>query len=231
MIIFFALLLVMLIKGINQPFADSDVKSGIITGYFAVFGSKDSDGDIIEKGAFSKTIQERHSKGLIKYLLDHDKTKVVAKIKTLEEDSFGLKYEAQIGSHALGQDFQKMVESELINQHSFGYQVVKEQYDSKSRANYLKEVKLFEGSAIQFLGSNSETTIIDLKSATDVMEYLAKLDKFIRTSDATDETLVLLEEKLKSLLLTIKPSDDTLEKKLADEQKIKSIIENAFNNL
>lgn len=223
----------MLLKGINQAFTDSDTKLGIVTGYFSVFGNKDSDGDIIEKGAFSKTIKERGPQGkqLIKYLLDHDIKQVVAKITHLEEDGFGLKYEAKIGTHSLGKDFQAMVESGLINQHSFGYRVIKEQFDQNTKTNYLKELMMLEGSALQYLGANPNTTFIDLKSPDDVMEYMVKLEKFIRTTDATDETIIKLEEKLKSLLLILKPSEaDTSEKSVAEIDYIK-VINKAFENL
>ena len=207
----------MLLKGLNQGFADSDMKQGIVSGYFAVFGNKDLDGDIIEPGAFTKTIQERGPSGkqLIKYLLDHDKNKVVAKITNLYEDQKGLRYEAKIGSHAAGQDFQKMIESELINQHSFGFRTIKEMYDDQAKANKIKEVMMYEGSAVQFLGANPETTFIDLKSEAAAFEYLAKLEKFVKTSDATDATLEKLENQLKSLLDILKPVTTTLVEKEA----------------
>ena len=212
----------MLTKGLNQGFTDSDMKQGIVSGYFSMFGSKDLDGDIIEQGAFTKTISERgpNGKGLIKYLLDHDHRKVVAKINNLYEDSKGLRYEAKIGTHSAGQDFQKMIESELINQHSFGFRTIKEQYDDQSKSNRIKEVMMYEGSAVQFLGANPETTFIDLKSETDAFEYLAKLEKFVKTSDATDETLEKLENQLKSLLAILKPSKDTSNEQKADKVQI-----------
>lgn len=209
----------MLTKGLNQGFTDSDMKQGIVSGYFAIFSNRDLDGDIIEAGAFTKTIAERGPKGkqLIKYLLDHDKTKVVAKITNLYEDYKGLRYEAKIGSHNAGQDFQKMIESELVNQHSFGFRTIKEQYDQVSKANRIKEVMMYEGSAVQFLGANPETTFIDLKSESDAFEYLAKLEKFVKTSDATDETLEKLENQLKSLLAILKPVSTTSNEKEADK--------------
>lgn len=210
----------MLTKGLNQGFQDADMKQGIVSGYFAMFGNKDLDGDVIEKGAFTKTIMERGPQGkkLIKYLLDHDSKKSVALITNLEEDMKGLRYEAKIGTHALGVDFMKMVESGLINQHSFGFSVPKDKqyFDQGRKANVIKEVIMFEGSAVQFLGANPETTYIDLKSESDAFEYLEKLEKFVRTSDATDETLAKLEERLKSLYDILKPAPATLEEKEAD---------------
>ena len=217
----------MILKGLNQGFADSDMKQGIVSGYFAVFGNKDLDGDVIEPGAFSKTIQERGPAGkqLIKYLLDHDKNKVVAKMMNLYEDQRGLRYEAKIGTHAAGQDFQKMVESELINQHSFGFRTIKEMYDEQAKANLIKEVMMYEGSAVQFLGANPETTFIDLKSEADAFEYLTRLEKFVKTSDATDETLEKLESQLKSLLEMLKPAEATLVETKAVEVEILTINE------
>lgn len=216
----------MITKGINEGFNDMDLKQGIVSGYFAMFGNKDLDGDIIERGAFTKTIQERgpQGKGLIKYLLDHDRYKAVAKIQSLEEDSKGLRYTAKIGTHSLGQDFMKMIESELINQHSFGFVTIKEMYDSQAKANRIKEVMMHEGSAIQFLGANPETTFIDLKSVEDHLQYLDRLEKFIRTTDATDETIITLETRLKSLTALLKPTDVTLNDKGADLDS-KTIIE------
>lgn len=217
-----------LTKGINQGFADADMKQGIVSGYFAMFGNKDLDGDVIEKGAFTKTVMERGPQGkkLIKYLLDHDSQKSVALITNLEEDMKGLRYEAKIGTHSLGVDFMKMVESGLINQHSFGFSVPKDKqyYDQTRKANVIKEVIMYEGSAVQFLGANAETTFIDLKSENDAFEYLDRLEKFVRTSDATDDTLAKLEERLKSLYEILKPVAATLDKKKADLDA-KTIIE------
>jgi HK97 family phage prohead protease len=216
------------VKSLNQGFKDADIKQGIVTGYFSIFGNKDLDGDVVERGAFAKTIKERgpEGKGLIKYLLDHDKYKVVAKINRLIEDEKGLYYEAKIGTHALGQDFLKMVESELINQMSFGFKTIKEEYDNQAKANRLKELMMFEGSAIQFLGANPETSIIGLKSAEDYIAYLDKLEKFLKTSDATDEALSTITEKLKSLQELIKPDASTLPNQEADHNKIIELLKN-----
>jgi len=221
----------MLTKGFDLGFKDADTKQGIVTGYFAMFGNKDLDGDIIDRGAFSKTIQERGPGGkqLIKYLMDHDKTKVVAKVNVLQEDEKGLYYEAKIGLHNAGQDFLKMVISDLINQHSFGYKVIKDEYDQQMKANRLKEVFMWEGSAVQFLGANPETSMIGLKSFEDALDYFDRLEKFIKTTDCTDATIIQLELKLKSLSALLKPDDSTLIDQEA-ENKIKELFKNFGKN-
>ncbi len=74
-----------------------------------------------------------------------------------------------------------MVEDGLINQHSFGYKTIKETYDNSVKANRLKELMIYEGSSVQFLGANENTPILGVKNFEDAMNYIAKLDKFIKT--------------------------------------------------
>lgn len=199
----------MLTKGISVSFKDLDVSQGIATGYFAHFGSIDSDGDRILSGAFTKTIRENGPEGtqLIKHLLDHDKTKAVGKITLLKEDNIGLYYESKAGRHTLGRDFLLMAEDGIINQHSFGYKVIKQL--KKSDANDLTELAMFEGSSVQFLGANRNTPLTGTKSDTDILEDLTLLEKAFRNGKYSDETFLLIEEKIKSLYSILKP-DSTL---------------------
>jgi HK97 family phage prohead protease len=209
----------MLIKGYNEELRDVDTEKRSVAGYFAVFGNVDLDGDVIERGAFTKSIRERGPEGkqLIKYLLDHDKTKTIGKITKLSEDDKGLYFEAKIGTHTLGDDFIEMLKSEIINQASIGFKTVKEQYDQVIKANRIKEVMLYEGSSVQFLGANPEAGNTWFKSMDDALEYLAKMEKFVKTSDATDETLKKLEIQLKSLLTQLKPVQTTSNEKADDK--------------
>lgn len=197
----------MLIKGINASFKDADVRQGIVTGYLSHFDSKDSDGDVITKGAYSKTISERGPKAsnLIKYLLDHKKDHAIGVFTELKEDNVGLYYEAKIGTHNAGVDFVKMVESSIINQHSVGFSSIKEQ--QKSDANYINEIKLYEGSALQFLGANSNTPITGIKEWS---EELNSLEKALKLGMLTDETYKEIELKIKSLYDLLKPESATL---------------------
>lgn len=215
-----------LFKGFDLAFKDVDTKQGIVTGYFAAFDSKDSDGDIIDRGAFNKSIQERGPQGkqLIKWLLDHDKYKAIGKITELKEDNYGLYYEGKVGRHTLGKDFLYMVEDEIINQHSFGYRVIKEQFSSATKSNHLKELMVYEGSSIQFLGANENTPVTGFKSLEDAVEMCQKLEKFIKTSSASDETLIKLHEQLLSLQKGIEPIIHSKTVKPAD-------ITNIFKNL
>lgn len=217
-----------LLKGFDLAFKDVDTKQGIVTGYFAAFDSKDSDGDIIERGSFQKTIKERGPEGkqLIKWLLDHDRYKAIGKIEVLKEDNYGLYYEGKVGRHSLGKDFMLMVEDGIINQHSFGYKIIKDQFDSQAKANRIKELKMYEGSSVQFLGANTNTPVAGIKSMEEAIDMCLKLEKFVKTSAATDETIIQLEEKLKSLQDYIEPLTHSIKEKPTPTE-----IKNIFKTL
>lgn len=203
-----------------MPIHDVDQKQGIITGLFAHFDSKDKHGDIIRRGSFKKTIMEHGPTGTneIAHLLDHKGDHAVALIEKLEEsyEHKGLYYQSRIGTHSAGVDFAKMVDSGLIKFHSIGYSPIKESFSKEDKANILSEIKLYEGSSLQFIAANHNTPILEVKSFEDALEMMYKLERFVRTSDATDETLKQLEIKLQSLSEYIKAGSTTLDEKKAD---------------
>lgn len=213
---------------------DVDGKKGIVTGYFAAFGNIDSDGDIIQKGAFIKTIAEQGPQSAhprIKHLMNHDVTKPLGKIVVLQEDAKGLYYESKVGSHSLGQDFIKMVESGLITEHSIGYTTVRN--DQKSDANYLLELKLMEGSSLSAWGANEMTPLTGMKSLTieDMSERVKALDKFCRTTTATDETVELLLIEIKQLLQVITDTKTTEPPKSTLPESVLNVLQSFTNNL
>lgn len=176
----------------GAAFKDADVKQGIVTGYFSKFDNVDSDGDVIRKGAFSKTIVENFAR--VKHLMNHNVSQPLGVIKSLTEDNYGLAYESQVGKHALGVDFIKMVESGLITEHSIGFVTVK-QKKAEDDTNEITEIKLYEGSSLTAWGANPLTPLTGLKSEVDVekiFEQQKAIEKFCKASDATDETIEML---------------------------------------
>ena len=202
-------------QSINASIKDVDGKKGIVTGYFSKFDNVDADGDIVRKGAFTKSIMETgpaSTQPRIKHLLNHNTNQPLGMLMTLSEDSFGLAYESQIGSHALGQDFIKMVESDLITEHSIGFQVMKfnqiQDYQDYMKnpelgMNELTDLKLWEGSSLTCWGSNDQTPLTGLKMKKEDLQALfnrqKNLEKFCRNSTATDETIELLLIECKQL--------------------------------
>jgi len=179
----------LLYKNLQQGIADVDVKKGIVTGYFSSFDNMDSDGDVIRKGAFTKTIKENFQR--VRHLLDHDATKSVGKIQLLQEDAKGLYYESKAGRHTLGRDFLLMVEDGLINEHSIGFVTIKQK--NMGGYNEITEVKLYEGSSLQGWGANEMTPITGMKNFETVSVMMDNIMKAIKNGKYTDETFAKLE--------------------------------------
>lgn len=195
---------------------DIDGKKGIITGYFAHFNNEDSDGDIIIPGAFAKTIRERgpeSTRPRVKHLRNHLIYEPIGVLQVLKEDAIGLYYESKPGTHFIGQDSIKMIESGLITEHSFGFETVKQQVIAEGeddwlragRKRILQELKLWEGSSLTGFGANEMTGPATIKSK-DKDNYIKMisnrqkaLEKFCHNTDATDETIELLLIECKQL--------------------------------
>lgn len=226
---------------------DTDMKQGIVTGYFSKFNNVDADGDIIRPGAFTKTIQEQGPESKlprIKHLLNHDPSQPLGKLMRLWEDEYGLGYESQVGSHELGEDFIKMIESGLITEHSIGFQIIKRNA-VQSYENYLRnpelgqfeitEVKLYEGSSLTAWGANPLTPITSLKSDDNIDKLIKqqeKIEKFCKHSNATDETIQMLllhSKQLTQHILDIRKDITLPEQSTEPKDEILSVLR-SFNN-
>src|SRR4051812_19184676 len=71
---------------------DIDTESRVITVYYSAFDNKDRDGDVIVKGAFTKTIKEQGPAGIgeIWHLINHKADDHVARPFEITEDGYGL---------------------------------------------------------------------------------------------------------------------------------------------
>lgn len=140
-----------------------------ISGYAAIFNNKDKAGDILLKGCFAKSIQDRgpesQANDKIIMLWQHDMHEPIGRISVLREDEKGLYFEAVIDDVERGNQAIKQLESGTLNQFSFGYSYVWEkcEYDNERDALLVKEVVLYEISVVS-IGCNGETEYLGLKS-------------------------------------------------------------------
>lgn len=188
---------------------DADENAGIIKGYGSYFGNKDSDSDIIVKGAYTKTIQENGER--VKYLYQHDMNQPIGKMRELYEDDKGLVFVAEIAKTQLGKDVVELMKSGVITENSVGIMPI--QKENKGDYREIKEVKLYEISAVT-LAANDQAKILDVKGNVD-LEKLSKrydnLSKLIRKGNISDELGYAIEAeilKLKSLFVEFtKPTE------------------------
>lgn len=182
--------------------ADIDEKMGIVKGYGSYFGNKDSDNDVIAKGAYQKTIKENGER--VRYLYQHDMTQPIGKMKELYEDEKGLMFVAEIPKTTLGMDVLELIKGGVITENSVGILPIQKQMKDDYRE--ITEVKLYEISAVT-LAANDQAKILDVKGNIDYQKLYKRFDslaKIIRKGDISDEMGYAIESeilKLKSLFI------------------------------
>ena len=139
--------------------------------------------DIIEPGAFSKTIQEKMPKSEIKVLFNHDHDKPLGLPLNMYEDSKGLFVHAKISQTSYGKDVLQLMEDGVLNKMSIGYDVVKHRFSEDGRVRYLSEIQLYEVSPVTF-PANPEANILTVKKSL----------KTILAECQTEELKMLLKE-------------------------------------
>jgi len=182
-----------------------DVESRTVSGLAARFGNVDSDGDLIVKGAFTKTLLENGVDSIqprIFHLYQHNINQVLARPTVLKEIDEGLYFESKIANTQLGNDVLNLYREGVLNEHSIGFRTIK----STNRGNYneIQEVKLFEFSTVTF-GANSNTPFLGFKSQFEnpesITEQFEKVEKMLK-GDMSPETTALLSIYLNQLKAT-----------------------------
>lgn len=123
----------------------SDDDKGIIEGHGAVFGNVDFHGDIIEKGAFNKTLKKKKPV----MLLQHDSRDVIGMWTLAKEDDEGLKLRGNLNMNVeKARDAFFLAKQGALTGLSVGF-IVKDQEFIKG-VRIIKEVELLEVSLVTF---------------------------------------------------------------------------------
>jgi len=160
------------------------LNEGQFVAYCSVFGNKDSYGDIVDPGAFTRTLDEWQSKGAtIPVIWGHDMEDAFATIggvEAAEQDDTGLKVTCTLDlDNPTGAQVYRLVKGRRVNTMSFAYGVRDAQ--EADDGYHLKDLDLYEVSVVH-VPANPMAEILAVKSAT------AALLKAGRTLSAKNET-------------------------------------------
>lgn len=153
---------------------DIKVEGRTVDCIVAAFGNKDRAGDVLIKGCFAKSIQERGPGSAtpeIAYLWQHEMDNPLGRPLILEERDAGL-FASNYHDEGPGMDCADRAmtqqKSGTLKYYSIGFNYVwdKIEYDSDNDQFIVKEVELFEESVVT-IAANNRTGILDIKSATD----------------------------------------------------------------
>jgi HK97 family phage prohead protease len=135
-------------------------EKGVFEGYASVFNNVDLVDDVVEKGAFKKTISENPQ---VPILWQHHIDKPIGVTRNIDEDGHGLKVVGELNLETtLGKEAYSLLKQGAIKGLSIGYQVIKDTI--KEGIRYLKELKLFEYSLVT-IPANMEANVVSVKKA------------------------------------------------------------------
>lgn len=205
------------IKSQGLKITDVDTSSRKVAMYLAHFGNIDSDNDMIVKGAFSKSLQERGvesaSNRKIAFLRHHDWKMQIGKFVELKEDENGLYAIGELGNSTIGNDALCDYQDGIIREHSIGFRYITDKLkwiedETKERGGYwlVSEVALWEGSAVTF-GANEMTPVLEVGKSlgnkteiiTSITSEMETIVKALGNNNRTDESLYSLEMRHKFL--------------------------------
>lgn len=204
------------IKSQGLEIKDVDTSSRKVAMYLAHFGNIDSDQDMIVKGAFSKSLQERGvdstSNRKIAFLRHHDWKMQIGKFIELKEDENGLYAVGELGNSTIGNDALCDYQDGIIREHSIGFKYITdkikwiEDATMASKGFYqVNEVALWEGSAVTF-GANEMTPVLEVSKSENKTEFITNITSEMETivkalgnGSRTDESLYSLEMRHKFL--------------------------------
>lgn len=189
----------MYFKKTSFDIKDFDEKQGIVKAYANAYDFKDDDGDISNKGSFTKTATENFKR--IRVLKDHNPTVSLGVPLELDvNDPYGLltttKFNLQKEvSRDMFTDIQLMKDHGLNAELSIGYSIVSR--DEKNK-DIITEYKLYEYSFLTSWAANEMATVQDIKSIKSTYGILELIEKSYNLK-YSDTRLKQIETILKAL--------------------------------
>ncbi len=156
-----------------------DEEEGIFEGYASTFTkTPDSYGDVVDKGAFKKTIKE--DKGRIKILWNHNSDEPIGLPLELREDDTGLYVKGKL---SLGvqraREILSLMKDGVVTTMSIGFRTITESMIGE--VNHLKEIRLFDTSPVTFAANNT-AVILGVKSLEEIETELERLQALVHQS-------------------------------------------------
>jgi hypothetical protein len=180
----------MIFKSIELKETAIDMSARTIEGYAATW-DLDQVNDIIQEGAFKKTIQEGFTSKRIKMLWQHDQA--LGMPTEMFEDSKGLYVKGKISRTQLGDDALELMRDGVVNTMSIGFSIPKNKAGiNENGVRIISEVKLFEFSPVTF-PANEAAHILAVKSLHEQL-VIAK-SKGVNPQDKTEFVQMLNELK------------------------------------
>lgn len=209
------------------------------SGYGSTFGNVDRVGDVVEKGAFAKSLDSHKSSGTMPaMLLHHDMHRPIGVWTKMEEDERGLSVEGKLTQGVRDADeAYALLKDGALHSMSIGYRVVREEYNRKTGVNHLHEISLHELSLVT-IPANAAAVVGGVKD-DDGIPNIRELERVLREAGLSRrEAKAFLAEGFKALR-SEEPAepvqgpvnDDMVAKAVEDELRRQSAIADMLKTL
>ena len=143
---------------------DEDKNYGTFEGYGSVFGNKDLGNDVIESGAFAKSLKRRKPQN-VKLLYQHKSDMPIGVFDEIREDDHGLVVKGRLALKTqAGAEAYELLKMGALDGLSIGFRVNPKEvsYDKRGNKRIIKEVDLMEVSLVTF-PMNPQATVRSVK--------------------------------------------------------------------
>ena len=143
---------------------DEDKNYGTFEGYGSVFGNKDLGNDVIEAGAFAKSLKKRKPQN-VKLLYQHKSDMPIGVFDEIKEDEHGLVVKGRLALKTqAGAEAYELLKMGALDGLSIGFRVNPQEvsYDKRANKRIIKEVDLMEVSLVTF-PMNPQATVRSVK--------------------------------------------------------------------
>ena len=148
---------------------------GVFSGYASLFGTVDSQGDLVERGAFAPALAAWRAKGRRPAMLwQHDHAEPIGLWTGIEEDATGLRVEGRLLlAVRAGAEAYEHLKAGTVTGLSIGYQAIESRRDRKTGLRFLSKVNLWEISLVTF-PANDEARVAQVKTDEETRDRLAR---------------------------------------------------------
>jgi uncharacterized protein len=225
-----------LFKNFDTKMVDLDEKNMKVKVGISTVNYKDSDGDIILKSAYTKTLSENGPNGSkrIKHLKQHSTDQVIGRPLSFDWDGDTLFAISEISNSTIGKDAIEDYKLDLY-EHSIGYQPLLQSFDKKADANIITELKMWEYSSVTW-GANDKSPFMGFVKSLEKTEQINKVNQrmeklinALRKGHYTDEKFEMIDLELTLIkqfyneLISLEPVKPTPSATLLNEEPIKQI--------
>jgi len=152
----------MTLSHLTTKFAGSVADDGTFSGYGSTFGNVDQGGDVVVRGAFTKSLATR-STSQVRMLFQHDPSQPIGVWTNLVEDERGLKAEGRlILESGRAREVHALMKGGALDGLSIGFMCNEATFDKATGARLLKQLDLREISVVTF-PMNEQATIAAVK--------------------------------------------------------------------